>query len=126
MPFFAVGPGIAPGSYSTVPIIGYDFLPTFMDLVEAQQSVPVEVEGGSFKPVLMNRGRGEVKRPWQLVLLYSGVARIAMAVRLAIRGHILFAVFALMRDAESIVAQIGIECRYAVLIPPGQMQTVIV
>ena len=62
VPFFATGPGIAAGSYSTVPIVGYDFLPTFMDLVDAKQPVPTEVEGGSFKSVLMNRGEGKVRR----------------------------------------------------------------
>ena len=62
VPFFATGPGIAPGSYSTVPIIGYDFLATFADLVESEVPLPKEIEGGSFKSVLMNEGEGTVKR----------------------------------------------------------------
>ena len=62
VPFFATGPGIASGSYSTVPIVGYDFLPTFLELVDEAQTVPGEVEGGSFKSVLLNKGIGEIKR----------------------------------------------------------------
>lgn len=62
VPFFAMGPGIAPGSYSGVPIVGYDFLPTFLDLAGKVQLTPHEVEGGSFKSVLLNNGQGEVLR----------------------------------------------------------------
>ena len=62
VPFFAMGPGIAPGSYSNVPIIGYDFLPTFADLVGPGIMLPKQLEGGSFKSVLMNGGEGQVTR----------------------------------------------------------------
>jgi arylsulfatase A len=62
VPFFAVGPGIAAGSYSTVPIVGYDLLPTFAGLVGIKDPLPPEIEGGSFKSILMNNGKGSVKR----------------------------------------------------------------
>ena len=63
VPFFAVGPGIKAGSYSTVPIVGYDFLPTFADLSGSKKPLPPEIEGASFKSVLFNDGKGSVKRP---------------------------------------------------------------
>ena len=63
VPFFAVGPGISPGSYSTVPIVGYDLLPTIARLAGFTGALPPEVEGGSFHAVLLNQGRGKVQRP---------------------------------------------------------------
>lgn len=63
VPFFVAGPGIASGTYSSVPIVGYDLLPTFHALVESSNPLPPEIEGGSLKPVLLNRGQGTVKRP---------------------------------------------------------------
>jgi len=62
VPFFAVGPGIEAGGYSTVPIVGYDLLPTFEDLAGSSLPLPPEVEGGSFKSILMEKGQGSVKR----------------------------------------------------------------
>lgn len=63
VPFFAVGPGIASGSYSSVPIVGYDLLPTLSDLSGSSHPLPSEIEGGSFKKVLFNAGKGVVVRP---------------------------------------------------------------
>lgn len=63
VPFFAVGPGIASGTYSSVPVVGYDLLPTFHELIESPKLLPPEIEGGSLKSVLMNKGRGSVERP---------------------------------------------------------------
>ena len=63
VPFFAVGPGIEAGAYSTVPIVGYDLLPTLADLAGSDLPMPLEIEGGSFRDVLMNKGLGLVKRP---------------------------------------------------------------
>lgn len=63
VPFFAVGPGIDPGSYSTVPIVGYDLLPTFARLAGFTGDLPPEAEGGSFHSVLLNQGKGRVQRP---------------------------------------------------------------
>lgn len=63
VPFFAIGPGIEPGSYSTVPIVGYDLLPTFAQLAGSSLPLPPEVEGGSFYSILMNKGKGRALRP---------------------------------------------------------------
>ncbi len=63
VPFFAAGPGIEPGSYSSVPVVGYDLLSTFADLAGSAEKQPKGIEGGSVKPVLLNGGRGVVRRP---------------------------------------------------------------
>lgn len=62
VPFFAVGPGIQPGSYSSVPVVGYDLLPTFLDLCESPVSELDSIDGGSLKSVLLNNGNGKVTR----------------------------------------------------------------
>ena len=63
VPFFAAGPGIEPGSYSSEPVVGYDLLSTFADLAGPAEKQPKGIEGGSVKPVLLNGGRGVVRRP---------------------------------------------------------------
>ena len=63
VPFFAAGPGIESGSYSSVPVVGYDLLSTFADLAGSAEKQPKGIEGGSVKPALLNGGRGVVRRP---------------------------------------------------------------
>jgi len=63
VPFFAAGPGIEPGSYTSVPVVGYDLLSTFANLAGSAEKQPKGIEGGSVKPVLFNGGRGVVRRP---------------------------------------------------------------
>ena len=63
VPFFAAGPGIEPGSYSSVPVVGYDLLSTFADLAGSAEKQPKGIEGGSIKPVLLKNGEGIVRRP---------------------------------------------------------------
>ena len=62
-PFFVAGPGIKPGSYSDVPVIGYDLLSTFAELAGSTKPMPRDIEGGSVKVVLFNGGKGAVQRP---------------------------------------------------------------
>ena len=63
VPFFVAGPGIKPGSYSDVPVIGYDLLSTFAELAGSTKPMPRDIEGGSVKAVLLNGGKGVVQRP---------------------------------------------------------------
>ena len=62
MPFLVAGPGIKPGTYSAVPAVGYDLLSTFADLAGSAEKLPKGIEGGSVKDILLNGGRGEVRR----------------------------------------------------------------
>jgi arylsulfatase A-like enzyme len=63
VPFFVAGPGIKPGSYSDVPVVGYDLLSTFAELADSTKPLPRGIEGGSVKAVLLNGGKGAVQRP---------------------------------------------------------------
>jgi arylsulfatase A-like enzyme len=62
VPFIVRGPGIKPGSYSHVPIVGYDLLPTFYDLAGGVEALPDEIDGGSIVPLFYNPADGKVKR----------------------------------------------------------------
>ena len=63
VPFFVAGPGIKASTYSSVPVVGYDLLPTFADLAGSAEKQPKGIEGGSIKPVLLKNGEGIVRRP---------------------------------------------------------------
>ena len=63
VPLMARGPGIKAGSVSHVPVVGYDFLPTFFDLAGGTGSLGDEVDGASFKSVLHNAKTRSIERP---------------------------------------------------------------
>ncbi len=54
VPLIVRGPAIAPGSRSTVNVIGYDFLPTFADLAGATDKLGPNLDGVSFKRFLLS------------------------------------------------------------------------
>ena len=45
LPFFVAGPGVKPGSYSDVPVGGYDLLSTFAELAGSTKPLPRGIEG---------------------------------------------------------------------------------
>ncbi len=63
VPFIISGPGIESNSWSHVPVVGYDFFPTFAEWagIETNQ-LPEGIEGGSLVPLLENQGSGEIVR----------------------------------------------------------------
>lgn len=63
VPLIVRGPGIAPGSYCDVPIISYDLMATVLDFAAPSEGLPQGVEGGSWRVLLANGGKGEVRRP---------------------------------------------------------------
>ncbi len=63
VPLIVQGPGIRGGTYCNEPAIGYDILPTVLDFAAPGFALPKGVEGGSWKPVLLNGGTGKVQRP---------------------------------------------------------------
>ncbi len=62
VPFIVSGPGVKAGSFSHVPVVQYDLLPTFVDLAGGGTKLPADIDGGSIRPVIENGGIGEVKR----------------------------------------------------------------
>ena len=63
VPFIVSGPGIKQASESNVPVVGYDLLPTIIDLVNPKFTPKQDVDGGSFKDILLSNGKGIVSRP---------------------------------------------------------------
>lgn len=63
VPMVVRGPGIKSGSYCNVPVAGWDFLPTFSDLIGNQNPLPEDIDGGSLRPLFENAGDASVKRP---------------------------------------------------------------
>ncbi len=63
VPLIVHGPGIRAGTYCNEPAIGYDILPTVLDFAAPGSALPRGVEGGSWKPILMDGGAGKVQRP---------------------------------------------------------------
>lgn len=62
VPLIVRGPGIAADSWCHMPVVGYDFFPTFCEWGGVTRALPKEIEGGTITSLL----RGEntsVKRP---------------------------------------------------------------
>ena len=62
VPTVIAGPGIKAGSQCDVPIVQWDFLPTFHDLSGSESSLPPNVDGGSLRQVFKKGNKGKVKR----------------------------------------------------------------
>ena len=75
VPLFVRGPGIAGGSRSDVPAIGYDLFATIADWVGAGAPLPENQDGGSLQGVLTNGGEGEVERGTEPLVWFYGAYR---------------------------------------------------
>jgi len=63
VPMVAYGPGIEAGCRCDVPVVDWDFMPTFVDLVGGSKKVlPKNIDGGSLRPLFENAGKGNVQR----------------------------------------------------------------
>jgi arylsulfatase A-like enzyme len=62
VPTVISGPGIKAGSECDVPIVQWDFLPTFHDLSGSESPMPPNVDGGSLRQVFEKGNKGKVKR----------------------------------------------------------------
>ena len=62
VPTIISGPGIKAGSQCDVPIVQWDFLPTFHDLSGSEAPLPKDVDGGSLRDVFARGNEGTVKR----------------------------------------------------------------
>lgn len=63
VPLIVRGPGIKGGVISNEPVISYDLAATVLDFVSPDSVAPIGYEGGSWKPILLNHGTGNVTRP---------------------------------------------------------------
>lgn len=62
VPFIVIGPGIPAGKTSRVPVVGWDIMPTVLDMAGASDFIPEGVEGGSLLRVCQNGDDGAVDR----------------------------------------------------------------
>ena len=63
VPLIVRGPSIKAGSVCRVPVVGYDFLPTFYALAGGKGDFSEELDGGSFVPLFSDPETDSVKRP---------------------------------------------------------------
>lgn len=67
VPFLIRGPSVAAGAASSVPVIGWDLMPTVLDMIGQLASTPSGIEGGSLMPVLDSQSPAtQVARPGDL------------------------------------------------------------
>jgi arylsulfatase A-like enzyme len=63
VPFMVRGPGIAANSWSHVPVVGYDWFPTFCHWAGIQgDALPTAIEGGNLHEVLTKDPNGTIQR----------------------------------------------------------------
>ncbi len=77
VPFIVAGPGIQKNGISDVPATGLDIFPTLADLAGYKKPLPNALDGGSLKQMLLNGGRGEVKRNNPFFVFHQAVVRDA-------------------------------------------------
>jgi len=85
VPMVVRGPGIKPGSRCDEPVVGWDFLPTFVDLAGGdKKTLPKNHDGGSLRPLFDNSGKGRIHRPVEgLVFHFPDFQGVSMsAIRL--------------------------------------------
>ncbi len=106
VPFIVAGPGIRAGSVCRVPVVGYDFLPTFHALAGGTpDQLSSEVDGADIQALFKDRTVGDFERP-QEALFFHRPRRNASAIREGnyklmlrwnndgtIRGHELYKVY---------------------------------
>jgi len=73
VPLIVSGPGIQGATYCHEPAVGYDLLPTVLDLAAPGFALPTGVEGGSWRTVLGNAGQGSIRRPIDRLVFHHDV-----------------------------------------------------
>ncbi len=81
VPFIVRGPGIKPGSYMHVPVVGYDLLSTFYDLAGGTEDLPDEIDGGSILPLFNDPVNGTVDRNVDGLVFHRPIKRSSSAIR---------------------------------------------
>ena len=63
VPLIVRGPGVATNSWCDVPVVGYDWLPTFCALAGVPTNeLPTGIEGGDITGLMQHKGQGNFKR----------------------------------------------------------------
>ena len=81
VPFMVIGPGVKMGSQTNTPVTGWDILPTLSDLAGNTGPLPPNLDGVSFKPLLLRTDRATVSRKDDgLVFHYFGKSHSSIRV----------------------------------------------
>jgi len=81
VPFMVIEPGIKGGSQTNIPVAGWDILPTLSDLAGNTKPLPPNLDGVSFKPLLLKGNQGNVSRKEDgLVFHYFGKSHSSIRV----------------------------------------------
>ena len=70
VPLILRGPGIRAGSINRTPAIGWDLLPTILDLAGYEGEPPEDVDGGSLRELLERQDGGDVDRSVEGFVFY--------------------------------------------------------
>jgi len=71
VPLIVRGPGVAANSWCHVPVVGYDWFPTFYEWAGvARAQLPTGVEGGSLTELLQRGGKVNVRRPRDFLVFH--------------------------------------------------------
>ncbi|NQT86687.1 sulfatase-like hydrolase/transferase [bacterium] len=80
VPTVVRGPGVKAGSRCSVPIAGWDFLPTCADLAGSPKSLTDGLDGGSLRPVFEKGNQGKIVRGTEpLVFHYPWFDNVPMS-----------------------------------------------
>ena len=81
VPLIVSGPGVPKRSRCDLPVVGWDFLPTFFELAGGDaRNLPKELDGGSLAEVLRKGNKGKVSRGEQsLVFHYPWFVKVPMS-----------------------------------------------
>lgn len=75
VPFAIAGPDVIEGAISDTPVIGYDILPTIVELAQGSKpkdaiDLPVDIDGGSFAQVILEDSSLSIERPTDALIFH--------------------------------------------------------
>jgi len=70
VPMVVRGPKVPAGTYCDVPVTGWDFLPTFSDMVGNKKPLPDDLDGGSLLNVFEKGNKGKVTRGQEALVFH--------------------------------------------------------
>ena len=75
VPLIVRGPGIGQDTYCDAPVVAYDLLPTVLDFADPGASLPSGIEGGTWKPTLLDGCESGIDRPVDRMVFFFAEAR---------------------------------------------------
>ena len=70
VPLIVIGPDVKKNSFCNIPVVGWDFLPTFYELTGGNLEMPSELDGGSLVDILKRGNKGKICRPHDYLVFH--------------------------------------------------------